>query len=83
MSQTTPSFSKSIETNNKVFAKDFFRVVKVGFSNKRKMLLKNLKPLKFQPEELQNIFTKLNLDVKIRAQELSVEQWIELTKLLI
>jgi len=83
LSQTTPSFSKSIETNNKVFAKDFFRVVKVGFSNKRKMLLKNLKPLKFQPEELQNIFTKLNLDVKIRAQELSVEQWIELTKLLI
>jgi 16S rRNA (adenine1518-N6/adenine1519-N6)-dimethyltransferase len=55
----------------------FFQIAKAGFSHPRKMLLKNLLSL----SELDNkdkwvkIFTKLNIDQKIRAEGLSVDQW--------
>jgi len=67
---------------HKVDEKDFFRIVKAGFASKRKTLANNLKSLKYKQEDLQDIFKKLNLNSKVRAQELSVEQWVELTKLL-
>jgi len=71
------------KTEKNINDKDFFQVVKIGFASKRKMLIKNLKVLEKDKAKLENIFEKVGLDKKVRAQELSVEQWVELTKLLV
>ena len=52
--------------------KKFFEVVKKGFSQKRKMLINNLKAQK-------DDFTACNIDEKARAGNLSLEQWKCLT----
>ncbi len=54
--------------------KDFFRIVKAGFSSRRKMLIKNLSSVA-DKKTLKGIFNDLGIDEKVRAQELSVEQW--------
>lgn len=62
----------------------FFRVVKAGFSAKRKQLHNNLSVcLKISDNELKKILRKLDLDEKIRAQDLSIQDWINLTKILL
>lgn len=59
--------------------KRFFQLVKAGFSSKRKQLLGNIIRSFSIPRELaEKIFNKVNLNNKIRAQELTVKQWIEL-----
>lgn len=60
-------------------AKRFFDVVRLGFANRRKFLIKNLTSLA-KKQELEQIFAKLGLSKTARAQELSVEQWQELAK---
>lgn len=70
------------------FDKKFFEVVRLGFSSKRKMLIKNLKPLLIKCEHtnehtnLEEVFDKLKLNKKVRAQELSIEEWQTLSTLL-
>ncbi len=63
----------------------FFHIVKIGFANRRKFLIKNLEQVvgKKNKEQLQKIFSELHLDPKVRAQELSVEQWKELVQKII
>ena len=72
----------SVKTNNPetVDEKWFFSVVKQGFANRRKLLIKNLSglPGAKKREELANIFEKLSLLKTARAQELSVQKWREL-----
>ncbi|PIT88721.1 MAG: ribosomal RNA small subunit methyltransferase A [Candidatus Magasanikbacteria bacterium CG10_big_fil_rev_8_21_14_0_10_36_32] len=65
-------------------SEEFFRIVKIGFANRRKMLIKNLESIvgKKNRSNLEKIFIKLDLNQKIRAQELSVEKWKQLTDLL-
>ncbi len=60
----------------------FFKVVKAGFSSRRKFLSKNLKPLfpKKQNELAKSIFQKIGLLPTARAQELSIETWATLVK---
>ena len=58
--------------------KHFFEVVRLGFSSKRKKLIKNL-GIKYAPLKLERAFAKLGLTPNARAQELSVENWIELS----
>jgi len=61
---------------NKKEIKNFFEVVHVGFAQRRKFLIKNLEPLVGKNRQvLKDIFKKIGLDEKVRAQELSVEQW--------
>ena len=68
------------ETNLKrIDVKDFFRVVKVGFSARRKQLHNNLaNGLRLKSEEAKNILLDLGLDIQVRAQDLSVDDWINL-----
>jgi len=68
------------ETNLKrMDAKDFSRVVKVGFSARRKQLHNNLaNGLRLKSEEAKNILLDLGLDIQVRAQDLSVDDWINL-----
>jgi 16S rRNA (adenine1518-N6/adenine1519-N6)-dimethyltransferase len=53
-----------------------FKIVKAGFSSRRKMLIKNLSAV-VDKDKLRTIFKELGIDEKVRAQELSVEQWKE------
>lgn len=62
--------------------KVFFRLVSYGFSSKRKQLQNNLAAGMLLDRDLVKIKLKqVGLDEKVRAQELSVENWLELTKL--
>ncbi|MGK7924597.1 MAG: 16S rRNA (adenine(1518)-N(6)/adenine(1519)-N(6))-dimethyltransferase RsmA [Spirulina sp.] len=53
-------------------------LVKLGFANKRKMLRNNLKSL-IEPDRLSLLLEELNLNPQCRAENVSVEQWIELS----
>ena len=57
----------------------FFKLVKAGFSHRRQMLKNNLRAI--MPEEkLLALFKQLNLNPKVRAQELTIDQWKTLAK---
>lgn len=58
---------------------NFFGIVRLGFSSKRKKLLNNLTG-KFDKISLGKIFTEINLNPNTRAEELSVEIWQKLAK---
>ncbi len=59
--------------------KDFFRLVKIGFSAKRKMLKNNLaNGFHIADEEATEKIVKAGFKVSVRAQELSVEDWVKL-----
>jgi len=59
--------------------KNFFKLVRVGFSARRKMLKNNLaKGLNVKSEIMAEILRQAGLNEKTRAQELSVEKWQEL-----
>jgi 16S rRNA A1518/A1519 N6-dimethyltransferase RsmA/KsgA/DIM1 with predicted DNA glycosylase/AP lyase activity len=79
----------NINKNNfesKEVEQKFFTILKTGFAHKRKLLLKNLKDLpkkNFLIENLENIFKKTNLTQKVRAEDLTVGDWLNLTKFLV
>lgn len=61
----------------------FFATVKAGFSAPKKLLISNLaKKLQMERSMLENVFTKLGIDYKIRAEKLSLDQWFNLIKCL-
>ncbi|MDD2758096.1 MAG: 16S rRNA (adenine(1518)-N(6)/adenine(1519)-N(6))-dimethyltransferase RsmA [Patescibacteria group bacterium] len=62
----------------------FFKMVKAGFANRRKLLIKNLLPVigKQNRGTLERAFTDLGLPKTARAQELSVEEWKALAELI-
>ncbi len=57
------------------------QIVRLGFANRRKMLRNNLKGL-ILPEQLAPLLEQLALPDTARAEDLSLEQWLELTDLL-
>jgi 16S rRNA (adenine1518-N6/adenine1519-N6)-dimethyltransferase len=59
--------------------KKFFRMVKSGFSAKRKMLKNNLAGgLQIDQKIVVAALQKMNLDLKIRAEDLSLDNWHKL-----
>jgi 16S rRNA (adenine1518-N6/adenine1519-N6)-dimethyltransferase len=59
-----------------VEAKDFFRLVKAGFAQKRKTLLNNLiNGLQLSRDEVTKSCAKAGIDPGRRAQTLSLEEW--------
>ena len=69
-------------TQEKIDTDLFFTIVKAGFSSRRKVLRKNVEGVlaKDRRSLIQSIFDKLHVSSEVRAQELSVEQWIDLVK---
>ncbi len=64
--------------------KDFFRVVKIGFSAKRKTLSNNLaNGSHLDKKDIESVLLSLELKNNVRAQELSIEQWQELSQKII
>lgn len=65
---------------NKEIEKQFFKVVKAGFSSPRKQLLNNLSAgLKLPKEKILAVLEKTGISPQQRAETLSLEQWISLT----
>jgi 16S rRNA (adenine1518-N6/adenine1519-N6)-dimethyltransferase len=57
----------------------FFRLVKAGFSERRKMLRSSLSGgLHIPKPEVENLLTKAGIDPNLRAQALSLEEWHKL-----
>lgn len=66
-----------------VTEKRFWQIAKVGFFAKRKQLQNNLSSgLHISTDEAINVLEKAKFDPKIRAQNLSVDDWITLANLL-
>ena len=57
----------------------FFSLIKVGFSHKRKVLIKNLEIIA-PKEKLEKCFQELKIDTKIRPEDVSLDKWLELNK---
>lgn len=63
--------------------KKVFQLIHIGFHQRRKKLMKNLKSLNgVNEEKLKNAFATLGLNPNARAQELSIEQWLGLKNIL-
>lgn len=57
----------------------FFRLAKIGFSSRRKILKSNLlNVIKIKPELMAELMTKNNISLMARAQDLSVADWLRL-----
>ncbi len=64
---------------NKKEEEKFFEVIKTGFAHKRKVLKKNLEDIS-DKEKINNIFEILNISEKTRAEELSLQSWLNITQ---
>lgn len=61
----------------------YFKIVKAGFSQKRKKLHSSLSAgLGLSKKETQDILTSAKVDSNLRAQDLSLDQWFEIYKLI-
>ncbi|VXD13704.1 Ribosomal RNA small subunit methyltransferase A [Planktothrix serta PCC 8927] len=56
-------------------------LLKLGFSSKRKMLRNNLQSV-VSRDQLTQLLEQLEINPQVRAEDLSVEQWVNLTNLL-
>ena len=60
-----------------------FRIARAGFSARRKTLINNLvNSLHLPRPQIESVITALGLLPTVRAQELSIEQWIQLSEML-
>jgi 16S rRNA (adenine1518-N6/adenine1519-N6)-dimethyltransferase len=60
--------------------KVFDRLVRLGFATRRKMLRNNLQSA-IDREDLTKLLIGLNINPEVRAEDLSLEQWIQLSNL--
>ena len=63
--------------------KNFFNIIKAGFAHKRKVLcrnLENLQTLEVGLPKIDEIFEKLGINAKIRAEDVPFEKWLEISR---
>lgn len=64
-----------------ITTKQFFRVVRVGFAARRKQLHNTLAAgFHRSSEDVKSLLTTIDINPNIRAQDLTVEEWVRLTK---
>ncbi|MBC7943164.1 ribosomal RNA small subunit methyltransferase A [Candidatus Saccharibacteria bacterium] len=67
---------------NDIDEKEFFRIVKAGFSSKRKKLRSSLSGgLKISKSEVEDILKLANISPDSRAEALALEDWARLTRI--
>ncbi|MBI3671655.1 16S rRNA (adenine(1518)-N(6)/adenine(1519)-N(6))-dimethyltransferase RsmA, partial [Candidatus Azambacteria bacterium] len=60
----------------------FFKVIKAGFSSPRKLLASNLaENLDMNKENIKEILRKFEINEKSRAEDLTIQDWINLSNL--
>ena len=70
---------RNLTGTGKIDNRSFFRLVKFGFTSKRKTLENNLAAgLRISKKEASGIIKSVGLKEKVRAEELSVEEWKDL-----
>ncbi len=74
------NISRNTFEKDKISEEKFWEIVKTGFAHKRKVLVSNLKDL-YKKEKVLEIFKKLKISEKTRAEELTLENWIAITKM--
>lgn len=63
---------------------DFFRVVKAGFSEKRKKLRSSLSNgLRLPKADIENLLRQIDINPDDRAENLSIDDWLKLTRALV
>jgi len=68
-------------TPDELLSKEFFRIVKAGFSQPRKLLINNLsKKLKVDKIKVEAWLWKSNIQPSQRAEALNIENWISLAE---
>lgn len=65
----------------KIDEDDFFKLVQFSFQNRRKKLISSLKK-RYTSKPLLELFNKLGLDENVRAEELTLEDFLELFRTL-
>lgn len=60
----------------------FFETIKAGFSHKRKVLRKNLESCGKNSTQIDKIFENLKINTRSRAEDLKIENWFEISRLL-
>ena len=61
--------------------RNLFRIMKMGFAAHRKKLANNLTAgLRIEKVQAEEILVKVEIDLKVRAQELDIEQWKKLAE---
>lgn len=65
------------ETPKNVDIARFFRIVKAGFAHKRKYVVRNLEAV-LSSEEIADTWKRLGLDLKVRAEDLKVGDWVRI-----
>lgn len=68
-----------VKFDNHALEEKFFEVIHIGFAHKRKTLLGNLRHAKPEVNWV-NIFTQIQIDERVRSEDLSLEQFISLAK---
>lgn len=59
--------------------KDFFNLIKAGFSQRRKTINNSLASMGISKEKIQNVLEKLGIDSKLRAENLTMEQFADIS----
>ncbi len=67
--------SDKLFSENKIDIQRFFEIVRAGFAHKRKVLIRNLETV-IEPDRLKEIWAEHSFDVKVRAEDLKLEQWL-------
>ena len=62
---------------DKIDEEEFFKLLRTGFSHKRKLLIKNVKPL-HEAKSLETIFKVCGIPSNARAEDLSLQEWKKL-----
>lgn len=65
---------------SQVSEKDFFKYIKLAFSNKRKTILNNLSSSEHSKDYVREILQKTDIPENERAENISIEKYIELIK---
>lgn len=71
--------TKKQDTRNKINDKEFFRIVKAGFSSKRQQIHNSLAAtLRLPKDQVLELLKKARIDETMRAEDLSLEDWKKL-----
>ncbi len=74
------AFKKILDKNPDGISK-FFSIVRAGFAHKRKILKRNLETV-LDKQVVNHIWTQLNLNEKVRAEDLTPQNWVDISNLL-
>ena len=70
-----------LQNENSLFYKEFFKIVEAGFRHSRKQLKNNLANFNgLTKKDVVNLLKSLDLNPKIRAEDLEVSDWEKMTK---